>query len=242
MNRADGRLPHQLRAIRFQNGIAPHAAGSTLVECGNTRVLCGVTIDEGVPRWMKEQNVTGGWLTAEYSMLPYSTLGRKPRDISKGRLDGRSSEIQRLIGRSLRAAIDLDLLGARTLWIDCDVLQADGGTRTASITGGCVAAALACKTLVEAGKLAKSPIKKFVAAVSVGIVAGTPLLDLNYEEDKEAGVDMNIVMTQDGQFVEVQGAGEESTFSQEEFASMLDLGRRGIAELIGAQQDILGGA
>jgi ribonuclease PH len=242
MSRTDSRTPDQLRPLTFTPGIAPHATGSVLIATGNTRVICAAMIEEGVPRWMKEQQVSGGWITAEYSMLPYSTLGRKPRDISKGKLDGRSSEIQRLIGRSLRAAIDLDLLGARTLWIDCDVLQADGGTRTASITGGCVAAAMACKTLVEAGKLAKSPIKKFVAAVSVGIVGGTPLLDLNYEEDKEAGVDMNIVMTQDGQFVEVQGAGEESTFSQEEFASMLDLGRRGIAELIGAQQDILGGA
>ncbi len=242
MSRTDGRTPEQLRPLTFTPGIAPHATGSVLIATGNTRVICTAMIEDGVPRWMKEQQVTGGWITAEYSMLPYSTLGRKPRDISQVKLEGLSSEIQRLIGRSLRAAIDLELLGARTLWIDCDVLQADGGTRTASITGGCVAAAMACKTLMEAGKLAKSPIKKFVAAVSVGIVAGTPLLDLNYEEDKEAGVDMNIVMTQDGQFVEVQGAGEESTFSQEEFTSMLDLGRRGIAELISAQQVVLGGA
>ena len=241
MSRPDGRNPDQLRPLTFTPGIAPHATGSVLIATGNTRVICSAMIEEGVPRWMKEQQVSGGWITAEYSMLPYSTLERKPRDISKGRLDGRSSEIQRLIGRSLRAAIDLELLGARTLWIDCDVLQADGGTRTASITGGCVAAALACKTLLETGKLAKLPVKKFVAAVSVGIVGGTPLLDLNYTEDKDASVDMNIVMTQDCQFVEVQGAGEESTFSQEEFASMLDLGRRGIAELVGAQQGILGG-
>lgn len=240
MSRPDGRTPDQLRPLTFTPGIAPHATGSVLIATGNTRVICSATIEETVPRWMKEQQVTGGWITAEYSMLPYSTLGRKPRDITKGKLDGRSSEIQRLIGRSLRAAVDLELLGARTLWIDCDVLQADGGTRTASITGGCVAAAMACNALVAAGKLAKTPIRQFVAAVSVGIVGGMPLLDLNYEEDKDAAVDMNIVMTQDDRFVEVQGAGEESTFSQEEFASMLDLGRRGIAELIAAQQAVPG--
>ena len=241
MSRTDGRSPDQLRPLAFTPGIAPHATGSVLIAAGNTRVICSATIEETVPRWMKEQQVSGGWITAEYSMLPYSTLERKPRDISKGRLDGRSSEIQRLIGRSLRAAIDLELLGPRTLWIDCDVLQADGGTRTASITGACVAVAMACRALEAAGKVAKSPLKKCVAAVSVGIVGGTPLLDLNYEEDKGAAVDMNIVMTGDGRFVEVQGAGEESTFSQEEFASMLDLGRRGIAELINAQQVALGG-
>jgi len=239
MSRPDGRSPGQLRPLSFTPGIAPHATGSVLIATGNTRVICSATIEETVPRWMKEQQVGGGWITAEYSMLPYSTLDRKPRDISKGKLDGRSTEIQRLIGRSLRAAIDLDLLGPRTLWIDCDVLQADGGTRTASITGGCVAAAMAFKELMAAGKVAQSPLKQFVAAVSAGIVGGAPLLDLNYEEDKEAGVDMNIVMTQDGRYVEVQGAGEESTFSQEEFASMLDLGRRGVAELIVAQQAAL---
>src|SRR5262249_18544971 len=195
---------------------------------------------EVVPRWMKEQNVPGGWVTAEYSMLPYSTTSRKPRDITKGRLDGRSTEIQRLIGRSLRAVVDLELLGPRTLWIDCDVLQADGGTRTASITGGCLAVALACDSLVKAGKLAKSPLKRLVAAVSVGICNGAALLDLNYEEDKSASVDMNVVMTDDGNFVEVQGAGEEATFSHEEFVSMLDLGKRGIADLINAQRAVLG--
>ena len=224
MSRTDGRTPDQLRPLTFTPGIAPHATGSVLIATGNTRVICSATIEEAVPRWMKEQQVGGGWITAEYSMLPYSTLGRKPRDITKGRLDGRSSEIQRLIGRSLRAAVDLELLGARTLWIDCDVLQADGGTRTASITGGCVAAAMACKVLVEAGKLATDADQAaFVAAVSVGIVGGAPLLDLNYEEDKDAAVDMNIVMTQDGRFVEVQGAGEESTFSQEEFSASMCL-------------------
>src|SRR5499427_8260440 len=151
--RADGRRPDQLRPLRFQNGIAPHAPGSTLIEWGNTRVICGVMIEEIIPRWMKEQNVTGGWITAEYSMLPYSTNTRKQRDIAKGRLDGRSSEIQRLIGRSLRAVVDLEKLGPRTMWVDCDVLQADGGTRTAAITGASLAVTLACRKLLEEKKI-----------------------------------------------------------------------------------------
>src|SRR5712671_1136652 len=165
--RADGRLAQQLRPIRFQNHIAPYASGSTLIEWGNTRVICGVAVDESVPRWMKEQNVVGGWITAEYSMLPYSTLQRKQRDISKGKIDGRSQEIQRLIGRAIRAAVDLEKLGPRTLWVDCDVLQADGGTRTAAITGSFVALNLAMRKLINDGKLAASPIITAVAAVSV---------------------------------------------------------------------------
>src|SRR6202142_2737145 len=168
--RVDGRAHDQIRPLRFQNGIAPHAAGSTLIEWGHTRVICGVTIEETVPRWMMEQNVTGGWITAEYSMLPYSTLTRKPRDISKGKIDGRSQEIQRLIGRAMRAAIDLDKLGSRTIWVDCDVLQADGGTRTAAITGAYVALSLAVKKLQADGKLKESPLLSGVAAVSVGVV------------------------------------------------------------------------
>src|SRR5271167_3397516 len=162
--RADGRNPTQLRPIRFQNDIAPHATGSTLVEWGNTRVICGVTIEEAVPRWMKEQGVTGGWITAEYSMLPYSTLQRKQRDITKGKIDGRSQEIQRLIGRAMRAAIDLEKIGSRTIWVDCDVLQADGGTRTAAITGAYVALSLAVKKLQADGKLKESPLLHGVAA------------------------------------------------------------------------------
>src|SRR6478672_7517562 len=157
--RADGRLRAQLRPVRFQNHIAPHATGSTLIEFGNTRVICGVTVEDSVPRWMKEQNVTGGWITAEYSMLPYSTLQRKQRDISKGKIDGRSQEIQRLIGRAMRAALDLEKIGARTIWIDCDVLQADGGTRTAAITGAYVALSLAVKKLMGEGKLKESPLQ-----------------------------------------------------------------------------------
>src|SRR6202030_2824250 len=161
--RADGRSANQLRPVRFQNHIAPHATGSTLIEWGNTRVICGVTVEETVPRWMKEQGVTGGWITAEYSMLPYSTLQRKQRDATKGKIDGRSQEIQRLIGRAMRAAIDLEKLGARTIWIDCDVLQADGGTRTAAIAGAFVALSLAVKKLLAEGKLKESPMLNGVA-------------------------------------------------------------------------------
>ena len=239
MPRLDGRASGQIRPTSFTLDIAPHSTGSVLISTGNTKVICSAMIEEAVPRWMKDQKVEGGWLTAEYSMLPYSTQQRKARDISKGKLDGRSSEIQRLVGRSLRAVIDLDALGPRTLCIDCDVLQADGGTRTASITGGCLAAALAFRKLIEAKLITTSPLKKFVAAVSVGIVAGEPLLDLNYIEDRDAAVDLNVVMTDDGQFVEVQGAGEESTFSHEEFLAMLELGKKGVLDLLSAQRRIL---
>ena len=239
MPRPDGRASDQIRPISFTPNFAPHSTGSVLVASGDTRVICSAMIEESVPGWMKAQKVPGGWLTAEYSMLPYSTLDRKPRDSAKGRLDGRSVEIQRLIGRSLRAVVDLDLLGPRTLCVDCDVLQADGGTRTASITGACVAVALAVRKLQAAGLLKKSPIKKFVAAVSVGVVGGEAVLDLNYVEDKDAAVDMNVVMTDDGQFVEVQGAGEESTFSHEQLLAMLALGKKGVADLLAAQQQVL---
>ena len=240
MSRHDGRAPDQLRPISFTPDIAPHSTGSVLVAAGDTRVICSAMIEETIPGWMKAQKVEGGWLTAEYSMLPYSTLQRKPRDSMKGRLDGRSVEIQRLIGRSLRAVIDLDLLGPRTLCIDCDVLQADGGTRTAAITGACVAASLAVEKLIATGLLKKTPIRKLLAAVSVGVVAGQPLLDLNYLEDKDAAVDMNLVMTEDGQFVELQGSGEEQTFSETELAAMMTLGKKGIAELIALQRAAIG--
>jgi ribonuclease PH len=237
--RADKRAMDQLRPIRFQNHIAPHATGSTLVEWGNTRVICGVTIEEIVPRWMKEQNVPGGWITAEYSMLPYSTLQRKQRDSTKGKIDGRSQEIQRLIGRSLRASLDLVKLGQRTMWVDCDVLQADGGTRTAAITGAFVAMSLAMKKIVGEGKLAASPILAPVAAVSVGIVEGRPMLDLCYTEDAAAEVDLNLVMNANGQIIEVQGSGEEATFSEAQLTQMLSLGKAGIRNLLQAQQAAL---
>ena len=238
--RVDGRRTDQLRPVRFQNHIAPYATGSTLIEWGATRVICGVTVEEGVPRWMKEQGVPGGWITAEYSMLPYSTLQRKQRDIAKGKIDGRSQEIQRLIGRAMRAALDLEKLGPRTIWVDCDVLQADGGTRTAAITGAFVALSLAVKKLMADGKLAQSPILQGVAAVSVGVVGGTPLLDLCYTEDAAAAVDMNLVMNAAGQFIELQGTGEESTFSETELAALLALGKGGVRQLLALQQAAIG--
>ena len=239
IERPDGRRYDQLRPIRFQNHIAPHATGSTLIEWGNTRVICGVMVEEGVPRWMKEQNAVGGWITAEYSMLPYSTLQRKARDISKGKIDGRSQEIQRLIGRSMRAAVDLTKLGPRTLWVDCDVLQADGGTRTAAITGSYVALALSMGRLQAEEKLATSPLANPIAAVSVGIVNGQPRLDLCYAEDVAAEVDLNLVMTGAGDFIEVQGTGEEATFSEAQLQAMLALGRTGVRQLLALQQAAL---
>ena len=214
MQRNDGRAPDEIRPINFELNVAPYASGSVLVSMGKTRVICSVTIEDGVPRWMKEQGVTGGWLTAEYSMLPYSTLQRKQRDIAKGKIDGRSQEIQRLIGRSMRAAINLELLGSRTVWIDCDVLQADGGTRTAAITGAYVALSLAMKKLIAEAKVAVNPLLHAVAAVSIGIVNQEPLLDLCYTEDVAAAVDMNLVMNAAGEFIELQGTGEESTFTE----------------------------
>lgn len=237
--RSDGRQPRQLRRIRFQNHIAPHATGSTLVEWGNTRVICGVTVDENVPRWMKEQGVSGGWVTAEYSMLPYSTLQRKMRDSTKGRIDGRSQEIQRLIGRAMRAAMDLDKLGDRTIWVDCDVLQADGGTRTAAITGAYVALAIAVRRLLADGKLISNPIQHAVAAISAGIVNGQSLLDLCYTEDAAASVDFNLVMNSAGEFIELQGAGEEAAFSSQQLTELLTLGKAGIRQLLEAQEAAL---
>jgi ribonuclease PH len=237
--RADGREFNQLRPIQFRNHIAPHANGSTLVEWGNTRVICGVTVEESVPRWMKEQGVKGGWITAEYSMLPYSTLTRKARDSSRGKIDGRSNEIQRLIGRAMRACIDLERLGQRTLWIDCDVLQADGGTRTASITGAFVALSLAISNLIQRDLLSESPITTAVAAVSAGIVNQQAMLDLCYVEDAAASVDLNLVMNGEGDFIELQGTGEEATFTAQELAAMLDLGRQGIKQLRNAQQEAI---
>jgi ribonuclease PH len=188
---------------------------------------------------MKEQGVIGGWLTAEYSMLPYSTSPRKSRDSTRGKIDGRSTEIQRLIGRSLRAGIDLEVLGSRTLWVDCDVLQADGGTRTAAITGASVAIAMACQKLMKEGKLIKSPVSRRIAAVSVGVVGSEVLLDLDYLEDKDAEVDLNLVMTGDLEFIEIQASGEESVFGDDQLAKMLEYGRRGITQLVAKQEEIL---
>jgi ribonuclease PH len=237
--RADGRKPDELRPISFEPDFAPHATGSVLVRYGSTQVICAATIEPGVPAWMKQQGVKGGWLTAEYSMLPYSTHERKARDINKGRLDGRTVEIQRLIGRSLRAAIDLERLGQNTLWIDCDVLQADGGTRTAAISGAYVASRLAVQRLLDQGKLKESPLTDSVAAVSAGLFEGHAYLDLAYVEDKDAQVDFNIVMTGQGRFVEVQGTGEEATFTQAQLDELLALAQRGLKEISSLQAAFL---
>jgi ribonuclease PH len=229
--RPDGRDVDQLRPVHFETGIAPHALGSVLVNFGQTRVICAASIDERVPGWMRAQKVEGGWMTAEYSMLPYSTLDRKQRDISRGKADGRTIEIQRLIGRSLRAVFDLKKLTGKTIWIDCDVLQADGGTRTASITGAYVAAQIAVQKLIAEGKLAENPFTDSVAAISAGVYENTPVLDLNYPEDKAATVDANLVMTGSGKFVEVQSSGEEATFTRGELDQLLELGAKGIGEI-----------
>ena len=237
--RVDGRRADQLRPLTIEANIAPYASGSVLVGFGSTRVICAATIEAKVPSWMKQQGVKGGWLTAEYSMLPYSTLERKPRDIVKGKIDGRTVEIQRIIGRSLRAVLDLKKLGEHTLWIDCDVLQADGGTRTASITGAYIAARLAIQKLLDAKRITENPLIDTVAAISVGIFEGEALLDLNYVEDKDAEVDANVVMTGRGQFVEVQSSGEQSTFSHEQLQSMLALAKIGLEELAMKQEEFL---
>ena len=239
VSRVDGRKPDQLRPISFEANIAPYATGSVLVSFGATRVICAAMIEPKVPAWMRQQGVKGGWLTAEYSMLPYSTLERKQRDISRGKLDGRTVEIQRLIGRSLRAVVDLQKLGDNTLWIDCDVLQADGGTRTASITGAYLATRLAVQKLLDANKIKENPLTDSVAAISAGIFNGQDLLDLNYVEDKDAEVDANVVMTGRGQFVELQSSGEESTFSQEQLFSLTALAQKGLKELSALQTAFL---
>lgn len=239
MQRLNNRASDEMRPLEFILDVAPHATASVLSCFGNTRVICAVTIEEDVPRWMKNQHVPGGWLTAEYAMLPYSTLDRKKRDSSAGKVDGRSVEIQRLIGRSLRAVMDLEALGARTVWVDCDVLQADGGTRTAGITGAAVALAIALRKLMATGALATNPMKKLVSAVSVGKLEGSPLLDLCYVEDRDAEVDMNVVMTESGEYVEVQGSGEEAVFTSEEMAQMLALASKGVARITAAQKEAI---
>ena len=239
MNRVDGRRPNELRPVKIHPHYVQQPAGSALIEMGNTRVVCAASVEEGVPRWMREQGVKGGWITAEYSMLPYATSPRKPREVTRGRPEGRTQEIQRLLGRALRTVTDIEKLGDRTIWIDCDVLHADGGTRTASITGAYVAVMLAMRKLQEKGVLKENPIKSAVAAVSVGLLDGVPLLDLCYEEDSKAAVDMNVVMTDEGQFVEVQGTGEDAPFTQREMTAMLKLAREGIVELMAAQKEVL---
>ncbi len=233
--RADGRLPRDLREVRLHPDFITSAPGSALIEVGNTRVICTATVEEKVPPHLKG---TGkGWITAEYSMLPAAGDARSPRE--RSRTSGRTMEIQRLIGRSMRSVADLSLLGERTIWLDCDVIQADGGTRTAAITGGYVALALACRRLVQMRALEKNPLKDFVAAVSVGLLGDIPLLDLDYSEDVAAAVDMNVVMTGDGRLVEVQGTGEIRPFKREEMDVLLSLAQEGIRELIEVQRRLL---
>jgi ribonuclease PH len=235
--RDDGRAPDDLRPITFERDFTEMAAGSCLVSFGQTRVLCTASIDEDVPRWMRGRGT--GWVTAEYSMLPGSSPERVRREVKDGRPSGRSQEIQRLIGRALRSVCDMALLGERQVIVDCDVLQADGGTRTAAICGGYVALHDALARLVQQGVIATHPLTAFCAAVSVGVVDGTPVLDLPYAEDSTAEVDMNVVMTSEGRFVEVQGTAERTAFTRSELDSMLALGEKGIAEIIDLQRQMV---
>ena len=237
--RSGNRAADQLRPVRITRGYTIHAEGSVLIECGATRVLCTASVEEKVPGHKKGSGE--GWVTAEYGMLPRATHTRGDREAARGKQSGRTQEIQRLIGRALRAVFDLKKLGERTIHLDCDVLQADGGTRTASITGAFVAAQDAVSGLLAAGKIAATPIREPVAAVSVGIVDGTPLLDLEYTEDSACDTDMNVVMTGAGHFVEVQGTAEGAAFTREELGRLLALAERGIAELVQAQRAALAG-
>ena len=235
--RSDNRSPDQMRPVNIIPNFISTAEGSVLIEVGNTRVICTASVEETVPSFMR--NSGKGWISSEYSMLPRATLTRTPREVNKGRPGGRTHEIQRLIGRSLRAVVDLAQVGERTIWIDCDVIQADGGTRTASITGAFVALGLALQRLVDAGTLTSAPVKDFVAAISVGIVDGEVLLDLNYEEDSRADVDMNFVMTAGRKMVEVQATAEHRVFDDHQFTQMLALARKGVDILIAKQQAVL---
>jgi len=231
--REDSRSLDQLREARIITGFTMHAEGSVLIEMGNTKVICTASISEKLPPFLR--NKGRGWVTAEYSMLPRATEDRNIREAAKGKLSGRTMEIQRLIGRSLRACIDLEKLGERSITVDCDVIQADGGTRTASITGGFIALAIAVNKLIGEGKLPENPIISNVAAISVGIVGDKPMLDLKYTEDAAAQVDMNVIMNADGEYVEVQGTGEEATYTRAELNAMLDLAEQGIKELVEMQ-------
>ncbi len=235
--RSDGRKVDELREVRLTPGYLPHAEGSALIEMGQTRVICAASIEERVPPFLRGRGQ--GWVTAEYAMLPRATLQRTSRETGRGGPSGRTHEIQRLIGRSLRAVVNMSLLGERTITIDCDVLQADGGTRTASITGAYVAFALACRQLMRAGKLTRLPIRSEVAAISVGILDGVPLLDLNYVEDSRADVDMNVICAGDGRFIEVQGTAEREPFTREEMDKLLELARVGIERLVAVQRSVL---
>ncbi|MHC1720555.1 MAG: ribonuclease PH [Clostridiaceae bacterium] len=235
--RIDGRKNDQARPIRIIRNFTKYAEGSVLMESGETKVICTASIEEKVPIFLKGKGE--GWITCEYNMIPRATQVRKPRDISRGKIDGRTMEIQRLIGRALRSVVDLKSIGERTIWIDCDVIQADGGTRTSSITGSFVALVDAVNKIHKKYPFEVYPIREFVSAISVGIVNGEKMLDLCYEEDSSAKVDMNIIMTDAGEFVEIQGTGEESPFSREELNELIALGEKGIRQVIQSQKDIL---
>ncbi|MBI4709694.1 MAG: ribonuclease PH [Nitrospirae bacterium] len=236
--RPDKRADDELRSIKITRNFLNTAEGSVLVEAGNTKVICTASIEDRVPPFLKE--LERGWVTAEYSMLPRSTPARMTREATTGKVGGRTHEIQRLIGRTMRSVMDMDLLGKRTIWLDCDVIQADGGTRTTAITGAFIALSDAVTYAMKNKIIGKNPIKDFVAAVSVGIVDGEPLLDLSYAEDSTAEVDMNIVMTGSGKFIEVQGTAESAPFDKEQFQRLLDLAESGIKKIIGIQRSVLG--
>jgi len=236
--RISNRNNDEKRKLSFELNVNMHAEGSVLVSMGNTKVICTATVEEKIPPFMRGENK--GWVTAEYSMIPRATHTRTQREAQRGKLTGRTMEIQRLIGRAFRSVVDLTLLGERTIVVDCDVIQADGGTRTASITGGFVAMKMAVNKLIEDGKITQSPIKEYIAALSVGILDGEVILDLEYEEDSKADVDMNIVMTGNGEFVELQGTGEESTFSYQQLQELLGAAQEGLMELFEHQKTALG--
>jgi ribonuclease PH len=239
MKRFDGRQADQLRKIKITKDFLSHPIASVLIEMGGTKVICSVSFDQGVPPWMRAQNVQGGWVTSEYGMLPASTHDRMKRESTQGKQGGRTMEIQRLIGRSFRSVIDLSALGPNTIYIDCDVIDADGGTRCASITGASVALQLAFQRLIDNKRLSTFPMKENVAAVSVGLFKGETLLDLCYEEDSSADVDMNVIMTESGKFVEVQGTAEENPFSQEELDSMLSSAKKGLNQIFEVQRNVI---
>lgn len=236
--RIDGRNDGQIRTTRIRRNYTKYAEGSVLIETGDTKVLCNVSVEDSVPYFLRGQNT--GWLTAEYSLLPRSTHNRTVRESSRGKVSGRTREIQRLIGRSLRAVINLDKIGERTIWVDCDVIQADGGTRTASITGAYVALVDAVNSLIKSGIIEESPLSCYMAATSVGIVDGDLMLDLCYEEDSQAQVDMNVVMTEEGRIIEIQGTAEKDPFTRQEMNTFLDLAEKGIQDLIKIQKESLG--
>jgi ribonuclease PH len=238
MNRVDGRAPDEIRPLEIVLDYMPYAEGSCLIEMGDTKVICTATVDDGVPRWLMGKG--RGWVSAEYSMLPRSSPERIQREVNRGRPSGRTQEIQRLIGRSLRAIIDMGTIGERTIWLDCDVVRADGGTRTASITGAFVALARACEWMRAKDMISDWPLSDSVSAISVGLVSDTACLDLNYVEDSSAQVDMNVVMTGSGKLVEVQGTAEHGVFDRGQLDALLDLATRGIGELTAAQEGALG--